>query len=139
MLVPTRLLDSCNGYCQDYKIDGIDIDLCYRLRKQGYLTFIDTKSLIKQRFGQQVIKKIPFLGVMFFSDYNPSRLYGIFRNHIITWRRYHHPKALTKLIFLDYLKSFVIKDVIFFGNNKWKRLVAVYKGFVDGFRYPIQS
>ena len=138
MLIPVSLLDSCGGYCQEYKIDGIDIELCYRLRKLGFQTFIDTKSFIKHRFGQQGIKKIPFFGVKYFSNYNPSRLYGIFRNHIITWRRYHYPRTLTKLIFYDYFKSYVIKDVIFFGSNKREHLAAVYKGFVDGFRYHIQ-
>jgi rhamnosyltransferase len=139
MLVPVSLLNVCGGYCQDYMIDGIDIELCYRLKNCGYQTFIDNRSNLVQRFGQHETRKIPFWGEKAFSNYNASRLYEIFRNHIITWRRYRFPWKLAKLIFYEYFISYVIKDIIILGNNKKKHLYAVYKGIIDGFRFHIQK
>ncbi|MBQ6063156.1 MAG: glycosyl transferase family 2 [Prevotella sp.] len=137
MLIPVPLLNACGGYCADYHIDGIDVELCYHLNNLGFQTFIDNKSNLSQRFGQQVTRKIPFFGDKTFSNYNPSRLYEIFRNHIITWRRYHYPRNLSKLIFYEYFISYVIKDVIILGKGKGKKLRAVFKGVVDGFWFPV--
>ena len=139
MLIPVSLLDVCGGYCRDYMIDGIDIELCYHLKACGYHTFIDNKSNLVQRFGQHETRTIPFFGEKAFSNYNASRLYEIFRNHIITWRRYHHPRELTKLIFYEYFISYVIKDVVLLGSNKKEHLMAVFHGIVDGFRFHVQK
>lgn len=136
MLIPVSLLNDCGGYCQDFKIDGIDIELCYKLKEYGYKSYIDNKSNLIQRFGQQEKRKLPILGEKTFSNYNKDRLYGIFRNHIIVWRRYHYPRRLAKLIFYEYFTTYVIKDV-FFGKGKREKLRAVFKGIIDGFRFPM--
>ncbi len=138
MLIPVSLLDNCGGYCQDYKIDGIDIELCYHLKACGYHTYIDNKSNLVQRFGQHETRTIPLFGEKAFSNYNASRLYEIFRNHIITWRRYHFPWKLTKLIFYEYFVSYVIKDILLLGDNKKEHLTAVFNGCIDGFRFHLQ-
>ena len=139
MLIPISLLDTCGGYCRDYKIDGIDIELCYHLKACGYHTYIENKSNLVQRFGQHETRAIPLFGEKAFSHYNASRLYEIFRNHIVTWRRYRFPWKLTKLIFYEYFVSYVIKDIIILGDNKEEYLTAVLKGCVDGFRFNIQN
>ncbi len=132
MLIPISLLNVCGGYELDFKVDGIDVELCYHLKERGFYTYVDNRSDLVQRYGEQKVKKL--LGRTFLcANYNASRLYGIFRNHIIIWRKYNHPKEIKRMVIHDYFVSFVIKDVLLFGNNKIKKLWAVFKGIRDGF------
>jgi len=134
MFVPVSLLDAVGGYCNDFLVDGIDVDLCYHLREKGYHVYRDNQSVLHQIYGEPQSRCI--FGVTLHSPgYSPFRLYGIFRNHIIIWQRYHYPQTLLWHIVSLYLFGFVIKGVILIENNKWSKLKAVVKGIHDGLRH----
>ena len=136
MLVPISLLSQCGGYCTDFKVDGIDVELCYHLREFGFLTYRDNQSNLIQQFGTPESKTI--MGITFHAhNYSPSRLYGIFRNHTIIWRNYHQPYALLKKVVYGYFFKIVVLGVIMVEKQKKEKLSAVFRGFKDGFSQNI--
>lgn len=138
MLVPMQILNDAEGYCEDFFVDAIDFDFCYRIREKGYEAFMDLESNLIQVFGEPRYKKI--LGMKIHGyGYSPLRVYGIFRNHIITWRRYHHPGVLLRHIVKQYFFNYLLKGVLLVEDKKWTKLKAAFKGMVDGFKYKIKS
>lgn len=138
MLVPIKLLNHVNGYCNDFLVDGIDFDICYKMRENGYESYMDNESNLIQHFGEPQYKNI--LGWQIHGyGYSPFRVYGIFRNHIIVWRRYHHDGILLRHIIKHYFLEYLLKGVLLVEDNKWKKLKAACKGIVEGFRFKVKS
>lgn len=137
MLVPVKHLQLAGGYCEDFLIDGIDIELCINLRGKGISSVMDTESRLMQRYGATASRKYGPL-TLHSPNYSPQRLYGIFRNHIIILRRYHYPPDLLWHIIRLYLIGFVVKGVLLVEHDKKTKLKAVAKGIRDGLRYKIR-
>ena len=138
MLVPMQILNDADGYCEDFFVDAIDFDFCYRIREKGYEAYMDQESNLIQVFGEPRYKKI--LGMKIHGyGYSPSRVQGIFRNHIITWRRYHHPWVLLRHIVKQYFCNYLLKGVLLVEDKKWTKWKAAFKGTVAGFKYKIKK
>lgn len=131
MLVPTELLDKVGGYCEDFFVDGIDIELCVKARKYNYKSFIYRGAYLTQIYGIPQSKKI--LGkTMHSAGYPPNRLREIFKNHIIIYRKYHYPLDILIHIIYLYVLGFTIKGVLLIENNKKEKLKAIYQGIKNG-------
>lgn len=131
MLIPISLLNQCSGFCSAFLIDGIDIELCYHIKEKGRKVFRDNESNLIQQFGEPQSRQ--FCHVTFHAHgYSSNRLYHIFRNHLMIWRRYQHPAQLLKKILYDYLLKMVFIGVIFVENDKIEKLNAVLHGIRDG-------
>lgn len=137
MLVPLQLLDEAGGYCEDFLVDAIDFDFCYRLREKGYESYMDNESNLVQVFGTPQSKRVLGITVHAFG-YSPFRVYGIFRNHIIVWRRYHHPAVLLRHIIKQYFLNYLLKGVLLVEKQKWAKCKAACKGTIDGFRFKLK-
>lgn len=129
MIVPICILDNIKGYCADFSVDGIDIDLCVKASMAGFKIFQSQAHILEQRFGTQYKEKV--LGRTFSGPgYSPKRLYGIFRNYTIIYRKYGHPEFVRKWIHW-YLRNF-IPNIIFAETDKMSKLIAICRGLVDG-------
>lgn len=138
MMIPVELLKLCGGYCADFSIDGIDVELCYHLHEKGYSSMIDTRVALRQQYGEPKKKQFGRFS-LYSKGYQPYRLYGIFRNHIIVWRKYHHPRKILWTIFRLYFLAFVLEGVVLLEDNKIMKLKAVTKGIIDGFKFNINK
>lgn len=131
MLVPVALLNQVDGYCSDFFVDGIDIDLCVKARQYHYQSLIYEGAYLTQIYGIPQSKKV--LGKTLHSPgYPPHRLYEIFRNHIIIYRRYHYPSDILIHILYLYVLGFVFKGVLLIEEHKKDKLMAVWQGIKDG-------
>lgn len=133
MIIPTKILDSINGYPSEFFVDGIDIDICTKAKQKGYNIFMVQGCSLIQQFGANL--KFKFLHKTYpSSNYPPKRLYEIFRNHIIIYRR-THSFAVLRLIkgyFIAYLRAIVL-----FEDNKIKKIFAICKGIISGLIFKI--
>lgn len=136
MLVPVTLLNQVDGYCSDFFVDGIDIDLCVKARQHHYLSFIYEGAYLTQIYGIPQSKKV-FGKVLHSAGYPPHRLYEIFRNHIIIYRRYHYPADILIHILYLYVLGFVLKGVFLIEGQKKDKLQAVWRGIKDGFNMKL--
>lgn len=131
MLVPIELLNKVGGYCEDFFVDGIDIELCVKARKYNYKSLIYRGAYLTQIYGIPQSKRI--LGKTIHSaGYPPNRLREIFRNHIIIYKKYRYPFDILIHILYLYVLGFAIKGVLLIENNKKEKLKAICQGIKDG-------
>lgn len=131
MLVPIELLNKIGGYCDNFFVDGIDVELCVKARLYNYKSLIYRGAFLIQIYGTPQCKKI--LGKTLHSfGYPPNRLYNIFKSQIIIFRKYHYPLDILRDIIYHYVFRFTIKGVILVECNKREKLKAVYQGIKDG-------
>lgn len=133
MLIPIQLLDIIGGYREDFIVDGIDVELCYRARKYGYKVYYVSGSTLIHQAGNHV--ECHFMGVKYYSDgYSPFRIYGIIRNHLIIFKEYDvSMHQMSRIIGCYYLKMPI--KILFGEDNKREKLAAFYKGLLDGIKY----
>ena len=131
MLVPIELLNKIGGYCDNFFVDGIDVELCVKARLYNYKSLIYRGAFLIQIYGTPQCKKI--LGKTLHSfGYPPNRLYNIFKSQIIIFRKYHYPLDILRDIIYHYVFRFTIKGVILVERNKREKLKAVCQGIKDG-------
>lgn len=133
MLIPVSLLCEIKGFCEDFRIEAVDVDLCVRVRNAGRKIYLNSNGVLVQRFGAPYEKKLfgkRFVG----SDYNEKRLYEIFRNHIIIYRRYKNNAV--KGFVISYFRNFVPR-IILWEDNKINKLLAIFKGIIAGYRFKV--
>lgn len=133
MLVPTKVLQTIEGYRETFLIDGIDVDFCIRVQDAGFKIYKNHNGILLQHFGIPSVYKL--LGKEYIcSNYSPFRYYGILRNHIIIYRCSHrlYVKKLVKTYFFHFLPRIILWE-----SNKIKKVWYMAKGIVDGIRYNI--
>lgn len=138
MIVPVKLLDAVGGYCEWFKVDGIDIELCVKARQKGYKVIQCINHRLIQQFGSSYEKKV--LGHIFSGPgYGPSRLYGIMRSLVVIDRKYDDTEFIKKQI--HYNIANFIPNIIFAEKRKLPKLFSLFKGLVSGylFRIPKQD
>lgn len=133
LVIPVSLLNEINGFCEDFKIEAVDVDLCVRVRNSDYKLFQNSNGVLVQRFGAPYEKKL-FWKTYIGSNYNEKRLYEIFRNHIIIYRRYKNNAV--KGFVISYFRNFVPR-IILWEDNKITKLWAIFKGIIAGYRFKV--
>lgn len=113
-----------NGFNEDLFIDGVDIDMCYRLRKNHYkIIRVNTVHLLHE-LGKAEIKT--FMGKpLHLFHYPPLRCYYITRNTLyigIKYKRFCYYAKLT-------IKRCVI--MIFFETHRLLNLIAILYAIRD--------
>ncbi len=123
---------SIGGYCEDFKVDAIDLELCLRAHANNIPVYKYLGSRLIQQFGSP--DEVTILGRKIVTcGYSPFRLEGIFRNHIITYRRYNHSPYVLSLIKVYY--RHLIPGIICIDNHKFKKLWAIVKGTFEGMKF----
>jgi rhamnosyltransferase len=74
---------------EDFFIDGIDIELCFRARARGFRTIMAMDEEMPHRLGQGTIR-VPLLNLRFV-DNTPARLLTYARNQVAMMRLPHVP------------------------------------------------
>lgn len=112
--------------CYDEKlfIDGVDHDLCIRLRQKNYLIVQFDQLYLNHRLGIIKIKKILGHKIRVKVGYPPLRMYYIVRNYHYIKRKYITPELASHPVFNQKLwKKFRI--IILFEKNKIQYLLAI--------------
>lgn len=128
MLVPLSVLEKVGGYRADFFVDVIDVDFVLHAKSLGIPSYRVGAGRLYQQFG----KRRKTCGFYVY-DYPPERLYGIFRNHILTIRRYpKESQALRKMFVRRWVLS-RIPRILLGEKNKWEKMKAIYRGVKEGF------
>ncbi len=124
-------------FTTDLFIDGVDWDLCLKLKKQGYQIYIDQNAILHHHYGQSSSIHLPFLKRQFLiSQYSSLRYYYICRNHTFIETRFASTQYYilkTVLRRLINLTIKIIKITFFESDQKLLKIWACLKGTYDGF------
>lgn len=125
------VINEIGGFREDYKIDCVDNEICFRANLQGYKTVVDTHCILHQIYGshQKSIFGFTTLG------YSPFRTYSILCNHIMLWKQY--PQQIGTNLKKEIVKEYFIYrfvKVLLSENKKMDKSIALFYGFMDGIR-----
>lgn len=129
-IVNIDIFNSIGLYREDYKIDCVDYEFCFRAARNGYKCFMISSILLKQEFGKLQKTKLGY----YISNYSALRLYYIARNNIKLYREYKDFIAL-KTVLNRILKPFV--KIILSESNKIPKINALVKGGIAGVIHKI--
>lgn len=123
-IINIKTFDLIGLYREDYGIDCIDHELCYRAHQYGIDCIMIGSILMRQTFGKIIRTRKGF----YTSNYPPSRLFYIARNNIYLYRDY--PQYGFNNI-LTYIFKPIIK-IILSEDNKGEKIVMILKGVIKG-------
>jgi len=131
-IVALKIFDIIGLFREDYKIDCVDYEFCFRAAKKDFHCFMIGSILLNQEFGKLQKTKYGF----HISNYSPFRLFYIARNNIKLYREY--PDYIDfKTVLGRILNPFF--RIIISEDNKLKKLTAIFKGVVNGLQENIIS
>lgn len=114
-----------NGFRDDFFIDEVDIDICYRLRKKGYKIYRLENIILKHKLGNP--KSLSILGKTI-----TSMNHGYIRKYYIIRNRLHMSKLYPEYR-LSYIKGCILYTIkiLLLEEDKIKKLTYSLKGYID--------
>ena len=121
-----QIIKEIGLFREDYFIDAVDLEFCYRTRKNSYMTIQLSEGELYHKLGYS--KRIcKFLST---PNYSAFRTYYIIRNHIWLWREY--PSLFHKRIFVLRHTIYRLILILLGEDNKLGKIKSVIKGVVHG-------
>lgn len=120
-LVDAEKIMTLGGYNEELFIDGVDFDICLRIRNKGGEIVQCNNAIMTHRLGKSIIFKIFNLEFKYI-QHSPLRRYYIFRNHFYITKKYFsaNPKFVAKknLFIILYLLQILVFDELKSNNLK---------------------
>ncbi|NYF79594.1 glycosyltransferase family 2 protein [Granulicella arctica] len=117
------------AFREDYFIDYVDADYCFRARSQGVPVFSNTSLTMKHELGDATDHKIGSLDLVQW-NYSPPRLYYAARNGLnIAWC---YRSSLRSAFLINLMTLSLFLSVLLYENNKLRKMVALIAGVFDG-------
>ncbi len=131
-LTSLNALEQVGGFRDEYFIDAVDTEVCFRFRVAGFSVLRSTAPLILHSIGNQVVRKIFGLSVCT-SDHSAQRRYYMTRNRILLARKYLFREFRSVSYDLFNLIEQIIM-LILFEQDKWTEFRGYGIGLLDGLR-----
>jgi len=121
----------CGYYCEYFFIDALDMEYCLRLLSHGWKIKVVDDSFMNHKLGSMIEKYIPFFKKrIHVTEYNPMRIYYIYRNTTITISYYKSKFPVSCKKFKKSLFFLIIK-ILLYEKNKFAKLKMALRGFLD--------
>lgn len=120
------------GFDESMFIDGVDFDICYRLRKNGYKILCIQSVVLLHELGRIEYHHFLFWKVLV-KNHSAFRKFYIARNTVYLARKEH--TNIVKAI-LHNTKLFLI--AVCYEDDKWKKSKKILQGTIDGFKCEIE-
>lgn len=123
MLVPVSTLRKVGLMKDDFFIDMVDYEWCWRALKKGYSIYKDNQVIFNHQIGTEdrILGKIPIA---------PFRLYYVYRNTFYLLKKDYLPKNYAFKLRYGLFKQFIFNVV--FCPNKDRRIRYILRGIKDG-------
>ncbi len=118
------------GFDDRLFIDYVDTEFNERCLRAGYKIVRNTEVCIQHEVGKAKIINIGKWKIQC-SNHNAFRRYYMVRNRLYFQRKYFGRMAFLKEAMRLLLGTF---KIVLFEKEKWKKVVAYYKGFIDCFK-----
>jgi len=119
---------------EDFFIDAVDFEYCYRIAKtSGLSTVIFPKIILNHNIGysdQSFVSKLS-------DNYSAFRTFFLIKNQIYIWRKYPDLFEFKRKIHLviKYITLRII-SVVFFERDKYAKLKSIIRGINQGLSKP---
>lgn len=129
-LIPVSVIEDAGLLIDEFFIDQVDTEYSLRLLKHDYKIIVTPNVVLKHTIGKRTEHKL--LGLTIKPNHHSAlRKYFIFRNGRYVVRQYKSSfPGIRVLMFKRFVHD--ILGVVFFENEKLKKLRAIIKGYRDG-------
>lgn len=131
MLISIGIVDRLGGWPNRYFVDGIDNEICCRAIQMDIPIYSVNAGWIEQTCGVPLTKTIGKHSFIV-HNYPPSRLFEIYKNHIITFRKYPKAKHLKRIWMNEWFKWRIF--YVLLENNSLKKIYAIIRGIIEGLK-----
>lgn len=122
--------NNIGGFDENMFIDGVDFDICYRLRQSGYKILCIQSVILLHELGRIEYHRFLFWRVLV-KNHSAFRKYYIARNIIYTAKK----RRSTLLVVKGLLQEIkMIGIVIFYEEDKLNKIRCICRGIYDGFK-----
>ncbi|STO32267.1 rhamnosyltransferase [Fusobacterium necrogenes] len=119
-----NLIKNIGDFNEDFFIDEVDHEFCYRIREKGYKILCLNDIELNHKLGN--LKNYKFFSV---TNHNYIRRYYITRNRLYMIKRF--PELKKKYIIKNFSDFF---KIILFEKNKIKKIKYFFKGIDDFYK-----
>jgi rhamnosyltransferase len=130
-LIPVHVFENIGFMREDYFIDFVDTEWCFRARHLGYKLYGTSKALMDHYVGGDVFRAWCG-GWRSFSGYSRERLYYQYRNAIFLLRGNLIPRAWQLRLIMTWFGN--IYAYVFFAPHRFANLGAISRGLWHGVR-----
>lgn len=131
-LVKTKIFEKIGFYKEDLFIECVDHEFCLRAKRYGFKTFLVPQAVLRQRIGMPKVYNLFFKKIVV-ANHSPLRYYYLYRNSIYIYKSYFTVAA--GWIFKNIISNKILfLKILFFENDKIKKISAIFKGCFDGIR-----
>ena len=129
-LLNIKAWSEIGGFDERMFIDGVDFDICYRLRQRGYKIYCIHSVVLLHELGHIEYHRFLFWKVLV-KNHSAFRKYYIPRNIIYTAKK----RRSTLLVVKGLLQEIkLIGIVIFYEEDKLNKIRCICRGIYDGFK-----
>ena len=129
-LLNIKAWSEIGGFDERMFIDGVDFDICYRLRQRGYKIYCIHSVILLHELGRIEYHRFLFWRVLV-KNHSAFRKYYIARNIIYTAKK----RRSTLLVVKGLLQEIkLIGIVIFYEEDKLNKIRCICRGIYDGFK-----
>jgi rhamnosyltransferase len=130
-LLSLRAYSAIGPFREEFFIDYVDTEFCFRARAAGYRVIQTRRPLMSHTVGAPTPHKLPW-ATKWTTNHSPDRRYYIARNNTVLLREYGASGGGAWQ-----LKSFVrcwrlVKRIALYEQDKAKKIYAVWQGWRDG-------
>jgi rhamnosyltransferase len=134
-MVKTSVLPAVGFWNEDFFIDSVDGEFCFRVRQKGFKTLLVPQTTIFTRPGHPVMRRF-FGKTVLVPNYAPYRYYFMTRNLTYLYIRNFRTYVLRnrywyRAFWAVVIPRFLIKMVLF-EDNRREKLRLAGRGFRDG-------
>ena len=126
---------------EDFFIDQVDIEFCYRAKRCGYQSILLSCSTLIHELGHSKGGKNILGKIHITSDNYPAfRRYYLVRNSIIVMRLY--PENYSKEQIVYFIRKTVLRQILkilLSENNKLIKVYSILKGAINGVYYNFKK
>ena len=130
-IYPVFVFGKVGLFRDDFFIDAIDTEFCYRLRIYNFDILEIGNVAMKHKLGNKTTFKLLMFRFRNI-NYPPIRIYYILRNHIITNKMY--PVFSDSFGFYQYFVFRRFCQILLYEPNKGKKLKAMFYGLLHGWK-----
>lgn len=127
-LIRTSIFKEVGLMKDNYFIDMVDFEFCFRILRFGYKCIVTNKAIMHHKLGDNQLK----IGRRIVGIYTPFRRYFTVRNSILFMKEQHVPFIVGFYYFKLALGKILLG--ITYGPNRLKQFRYCMKGLYDGLR-----
>ena len=132
-LIPLAVHAEVGPFREEFFIDYVDSDYCFRARAKGFWVIKTRQTLMSHAIGAASEHSVLWMN-KWTTNHSPDRRYYIARNDTVMLREYGH-YAFGLWALKSFSRSFrLCKRILLYEQMKTRKVVAVIEGWWDGIR-----